>query len=168
MSSIERATSPSPGGKLSKLRIGRKKNGNESSQSLPTTAPEGDNSERRRSVEGMMDKLRPNNRRSADERRGSTDASRLSKLVPNKMKRRKSDDGRENSTISNDSGEGIARLSRNPSEQSLGLLASSRSSLLTEDSAESPRYAYSHVCNLLFSYPLFLGEQENTGTIYSR
>lgn len=144
MSTPERAPSPSAGGKLSKLRIGRKKIDDEPSTSLPNTSPERDEPGRRMSVEGMMDKLRPSNRRSTDERRGSTDASRFSKLS-SKLKRRKSDDGRQNSTISNDSGDAIGRLSRQPSDQSLGLLASSRSSLLTEDSAESPGYVLFHI-----------------------
>lgn len=150
MSTAEQALSPSPGGKLSKLRIGRKKNDNDSSASLPSTSPERDGFGRRTSVEGMIDKLRPSNRRSTDDRRNSTDASRLSKLS-SKLKRRKSDDGRQNSTISTGSGDGNDRLSRQPSDQSLGLLASSRSSLLTEDSAESPGYVLFHYYSICAS-----------------
>ena len=96
MSTIDRSLSPSPSGnKLSKLRLGRKGKGkadNVSSQSLVSTvSTDGDeqSSSPRKSVDVVLDKLKPSARRSSDDKRLSIDASRLSKLVPNKIKRKK-------------------------------------------------------------------------------
>jgi len=140
MSTTLREPSPSPSGngKLSKLRLGRKtKSANVSAQSLMSSTTDGDDLSRRLSIEGLADKMSPGFRRSSEDKRRSLDVSRLAKLVPSKMKRRKSDvspaEGQSN-FLSTDS-DAVARLSSTPSDTSLAQ-ESGNESLLTEDDDE--------------------------------
>jgi len=144
MSTTLREPSPSPSnngnGKLSKLRLGRKtKSANISSQSLAGSSADGDEPSRRRSVEGLVDRLSPVMRRSSDDKRRSIDLARLSKLVPNRMMKRKGSDvnnaaDKQSDLLSTDP-DAVGRLSSNTSDFSLDP-ESGGSSLLTEDEDE--------------------------------
>ncbi|PNS15943.1 hypothetical protein CAC42_4344 [Sphaceloma murrayae] len=141
---LDRTSSPSPIGKRGLFRKGRKGNKtNVSSQSLVSSS--GDDGDgvtvSRVSTDSIVEKLsKSDSRRSSEGSRRSLDgASRLSKLLPGKLKRRKSsqteDEGRRGSLLSTDaaltSGEG--RLSRQSSSQSLNKSGSVHSSLMTDD-----------------------------------
>jgi len=145
MSTTLREPSPPPNGngKLSKLRLGRKtKSANISAQSLMSSSTDVDEPSRRLSVEGFVDKLSPGGlRRSSEDKRRSMDVSRLAKLVPSKMKRRKSDvspTGKQSTSLSTDS-DAVERLSSNPSDTSLAQ-DSGNESLLTEDDNDDDEY----------------------------
>ena len=140
MSTLETVPSNSPLSKLSKFRRGKKgKDDNLSTQSLVTTTSNGDDPSprHRSSVDGVLDKLKVGSRRSSDDRGASGDARRLSKLVPKKLRRRRSDtsDGsHSNITSTMDAEQDDDHLPRSRSDASLGLAGSGGSSLLTEDS----------------------------------
>lgn len=140
--------------KLSKLRKSKKDNA--SSQSLVSNSSETDDlpPSRNLSVVDSTDRLSEPGRKSGESRRRSSDATstrRLSKLVPGRLKRRKSskdelptnskpgDDGLEER---HDSG-----LIRNTSDISLRHNDSGRSSLLTDDS-DTEGYVIPILCHL--------------------
>ncbi|PSK45987.1 hypothetical protein B9Z65_4955 [Elsinoe australis] len=145
---IDRTPSPSPLGKRGLFRKGRKgKDTNVSSQSLVSSS--GDDGDgvtiSRVSTDSVVEGLQQSNsRRSSEVSRRSVDgAKRLSKLLPGKLKRRKSSQAEEGerrgsllSTEAANSREG--RLSRQASSQSLSKSGSIHSSLMTEDSEDQP------------------------------
>lgn len=145
---IDRTPSPSPLGKRGLFRKGRKgKDTNVSSQSLVSSS--GDDGDgvtiSRVSTDSVVEGLQQSNsRRSSEVSRRSVDGpKRLSKLLPGKLKRRKSSQAEEGerrgsllSTEAANSREG--RLSRQASSQSLSKSGSIHSSLMTEDSEDQP------------------------------
>lgn len=96
------------------------------------------------STESTQDKLKPASRRSSDDKRSIREGSRLSMLIPKKLKhRRKSvqvedeEDKRLSPHPSPDTGASAAgRGVRNASDLSLGHTDSMHSSLMTEDSEQ--------------------------------
>ncbi|KAF4549252.1 Hypothetical protein D9617_22g065970 [Elsinoe fawcettii] len=145
---IDRTPSPSPIGKRGLFRKGRKnKDTNISSQSLVSSS--GDDGDgvtvSRVSTDSVVDRqAKDGSRRSSEGSRLSIDGSkRLSKLLPSKLKRRKSstaDDGeRRGSLLSTEAAiSRDARMSRQSSSTSLNKPGSIHSSLLTDDSEDQP------------------------------
>ncbi|KAF2150265.1 hypothetical protein K461DRAFT_281505 [Myriangium duriaei CBS 260.36] len=139
---LDRTTSASPIGKMTRLRKGRKgKDSNVSSPSLGGSSsgdPDEGVAASRTSLESAIDRLKPSSRRSSEDKRSITESRRLSKLIPSKIKnrRRSGDDGGPRGTLLS-SDDAIARgghISQNESSTSLANSGSIHSSLMTEDS----------------------------------